>query len=831
MLPLPRPGPGAPRGGVDWHIRLENGDEQAGRGDGDTLRLPGGLPLGYHRLAVAAGSTQAEIDLIVAPRIVPSAGRVAPGARSWGLTAQLYGLRSERDWGIGDFTDLEMLCRAAGALGAAAIGVNPLHALFAAEPRHFSPYSPSSRVWLNYLYIDVTAVPGFAEDEAAQAARPGGGNRCGARRRPGRLRRGRRRQAAGAGGAVRALSPRASMESGGALAEDFRDFRDAGGQALVDFAVFEALHEHFLQAGGEFSWHSWPAAMRDPRSAEVAEFARERREPRRVLSISAMDCRPPARARGGMQGAKPAWRSGFIATSRSGPIRTAPRPGPINELVVSGASIGAPPDPLSRAGQNWGLAPLNPLALRRRGFAPLIAALRANMRHAGILRIDHVMGLRRLYWIPSGSPATVGRLCRISVRGGAAARRARKPAAPLRRRRRGSRHRAGRLPRHDAGGERAVLSGSRVRAARRRRLRAAGRIPAARRRLGRDPRSRDSEGVLARPRHRLARAGSALYPDEARRSGRGRRARGATAGCCSKRWPAKGCSRAERFGEFLPEDGEPAYGAGARRGDPRLSRALAGAADAGADRGRAGESEQANLPGTTDAHPNWRRRLLAAAGGAARRAGRWRGSLRSIAEARRRSAAEKQPDERGGTEAVAIRATYRLQFHKGFTFRDADGAGPLSRPARRQPSLCLAADGGAARLDARLRHRRPQPAQSRDRHRGGVPGTGRRARGARHGADRRYRAEPHGGRRRRQRLVARRAGMGRGLALRGLFRHQLGPDPRRPEGPGSAAGARRPVRRGARKRRDRAALRSGRGQLQRLVLRAPLSDLARCPTR
>ena len=93
-----------------------------------------------------------------------------------------------------------------------------------------------------------------------------------------------------------------------------------------------------------------------------------------------------------------------------------------NELVVAGASIGAPPDPLSRSGQNWGLAPLNPLALRRRGFAPLIAALRANMRHAGILRIDHVMGLRRLYWVPSGSPATSGAYVEYPFDGGAAAR-------------------------------------------------------------------------------------------------------------------------------------------------------------------------------------------------------------------------------------------------------------------------------------------------------------------------------------------------------------------------------------------------------------------------
>src|SRR4051794_963929 len=275
VLNLPRPGRGAPRGGVDWRIRLENGDEQAGRGDDDTLRLPGGLPLGYHRLAVAAGSTQAEIDLIVAPGSCHLPEGLRSGARSWGLTVQLYGLRSERDWGIGDFTDLEMLCRGAGALGAAAIGVNPMHALFAAEPRHFSPYSPSSRVWLNYLYIDVTAAPGFAGNEAAQAVAPAAAVAAArdadlvdyaavaAVKRP----------------VLEALFERfrrADMELGTPFAEDFRRFREAGEPALDDFAVFEALHEHFLGAGGEFSWHSWPVAMRNPRSAETAAFARER---------------------------------------------------------------------------------------------------------------------------------------------------------------------------------------------------------------------------------------------------------------------------------------------------------------------------------------------------------------------------------------------------------------------------------------------------------------------------------------------------------------------------------------------------------------------------
>src|SRR5204863_6564855 len=136
--------------------RTEDGGVHAGRTDGNELRLPGDLPAGYHRLEIEAAGGTAEIGLVVAPASCHLPEALQPGARSWGLTAQLYGLRSARNWGIGDFSDLAELCRGIGAVGGAVVGINPLHALFAAEPRHFSPYSPSSRSWLNYLYIDPT---------------------------------------------------------------------------------------------------------------------------------------------------------------------------------------------------------------------------------------------------------------------------------------------------------------------------------------------------------------------------------------------------------------------------------------------------------------------------------------------------------------------------------------------------------------------------------------------------------------------------------------------------------------------------------------------------
>jgi 4-alpha-glucanotransferase len=599
--------------GVEWHCRLEDGSHLAGKSDGAELVLPAGLSLGYHRLAVMRAGTgggraaTAEIDLVVAPDSCHLPEALQPGARSWGLTAQLYGLRSERDWGIGDFGDLALLCEEAGRLGAAAVGINPLHALFAAEPRHFSPYSPSSRVWLDYLYIDVTAVPGFAEDEAARALAPDAAIR-GVRsaelvdyaavdslKRP----------------VLEALYRRFRIRegaSGSALGAAFRAFQRDGGKALAAFAAFEALHEHFTQAGGPFSWHAWPPAMRDPNSPEIAEFARalaDRVEFFQFLQWQADRQLGAAAAAGRASGlAIGLYRDLAVGVNPHGAEAWADQ-----QLVVPGAAIGAPPDALSRAGQNWGLAPLNPLALRRRGYAPVIAALRANMRHAGALRIDHVMSLQRLYWIPNGWPATAGayvnypfrdllRLVALeSRRHGCAVvgedlgtvpegfRQAMQAANILsyrvfvfERRGDGSFVAPGDYPplaaasaaTHDL----ATLKGFWL-----------GRDIAWRRRL-------------------------ALYPDaaaEASEAAERRRDRLKLLEALA----AEGLVAPERFGEFLSEDGAPAY-------TTELGEAIL--AYLARSRARlllvqiddvAGEGEQANLPGTTEAHPNWRRRLSA----------------------------------------------------------------------------------------------------------------------------------------------------------------------------------------------------------------------------
>jgi 4-alpha-glucanotransferase len=411
---------------IDWTLAHEGGDVHEGRLVPDDLpgtaaaeiegesyrrwrfRLPIEVPHGYHQLSMTVrdrSRARGSLQLILTPARCYGAGH---NARLWGLTAQLYGVRSQRNWGIGDFTDLAGLAEQAAALGAHAIGVNPLHALFPADATHISPYSPSSRLFLNVSYLDPEAVPDFAENGEARSMLGDAGFRA-------ELDRTRAAELVDYPAAWRLklrvleLLFRSFQErhvaGASARADAFRAFRKEMGKALEQHARFDALHEHALRTTGTWSWKEWPEPLRHPDSPEVDAFAREHRE--RVdffayLQWQADEQLGQAQARARAAGMQLGLYNDIaVGVSPAGATAWA-NPG----VSLSGVSAGAPPDLFNLQGQNWGLAPLSPAGLREGAYAIFAATLRHNMRHAGAVRIDHVMGLQRLFWIPDGaSPA------------------------------------------------------------------------------------------------------------------------------------------------------------------------------------------------------------------------------------------------------------------------------------------------------------------------------------------------------------------------------------------------------------------------------------------
>jgi 4-alpha-glucanotransferase len=374
------------------------------------MPLPPDLLHGYHRLSMAVrGHSDAGGSL---PLIVTPARCYGPaqGSRLWGLTAQLYGVRSQRNWGMGDFTDLAELTERAASVGASAVGVNPLHALFPPDPNHISPYSPSSRLFLNVFYLDPEAVPDLAESSEAHALLGDAGFL-------GELAKARAAELVDYP-AVWQLKLRVlellfesfrerHLAAVSERAQAFHAFRAEMGQALEQHATFDALHEHALQTSGTWSWHDWPEPLRRPDSPEVAAFAREHRD--RVdffayLQWQADQQLDAAQARARAAGMVLGLYNDIAIGVTPASATAWASPG----ICLSGVSVGAPPDFFNLHGQNWGLAPLSPAGLREGAYAMFTAALRHNMRHAGAVRIDHVMGLKRLFWIPEGAAPAEG---------------------------------------------------------------------------------------------------------------------------------------------------------------------------------------------------------------------------------------------------------------------------------------------------------------------------------------------------------------------------------------------------------------------------------------
>ena len=403
-----------------WEIAFEDGATDGGSFRREDLHLLGARdidghriehrrlslqrsgPIGYHRVRVS-GPSEVEASLVLAPqRCYLPQELEGPDGRAWGLATHLYTLRSQRNWGVGDFADLNLLCQIAGQSGASVVATNPFHALFPRHPSDASPYSPCSRLFLNPVYIDVAAAPGFIDCALAQPS----DMTISALRKTEfvdypnvvatKLR------------ALEALFEGFCARLDGGGEEDgeiraFRRFAAEAGPALQRFAAFSVLDELNSGPSGEaMPWSRWPWAFHAPEGSAVDRLAGE--HSRRLAFHQYLQFLADRQLG---QAAADARRAGLnIGIMRDLALGVSPDGADAwmhQQAFANGLRCGAPPDHFHPHGQEWGVVTFNPLALRR-DYSPFVAMVRANMRHAGGLRIDHIVGLQRQFVVPLGEP-------------------------------------------------------------------------------------------------------------------------------------------------------------------------------------------------------------------------------------------------------------------------------------------------------------------------------------------------------------------------------------------------------------------------------------------
>ena len=374
------------------------------------LTLPT-LPQGYHELSICYDQNKENCHLIYAPKTCYSP-QEASTDKMWGYAAQLYSLKSEQNWGMGDFGDLKSLVKKSAEQGASAIGLNPLHPLYQNNPAHRSPYSPTSRCFLNSLYIDVTQVPNFGTCKAAQ-------QRFNSDEFQAKMTFARNTELIDYPAVadvkfeiIEILFENFLTENRGKKVsssyQEFLDFKVEQGDDLHLLTTFDALYEHFRKTDfNAFGWKMWPEEFQSPHSQQVSEF--QNKASKRIDYFAFLQ-----------------WLAHRQLTDVAATAQTSGMPVGLyldlavgcdgsgvdvwsdKDVYVSGAAVGAPPDAMNTLGQDWGLTPINPVALQQQGYLPLIKALRSNMQYAGALRIDHILGLMRQYWVAPGMKANEG---------------------------------------------------------------------------------------------------------------------------------------------------------------------------------------------------------------------------------------------------------------------------------------------------------------------------------------------------------------------------------------------------------------------------------------
>ena len=749
----------------------------AGRVDGMARAAAAALrraAVGYHRLSLSAADGNAPVHARSSRRErchQPPAGKT--GGRVWGPALQLYARALRRNWGIGDFTDLRGWSNCGARAAPASWASIPLHALFPHNPAHASPYSPSSRLFLNLLYIDVEAIADFAE-----CATRAPWSQRGVRQRTAALRgaelvdyAGRRRgQARGARAAVRAF-PRAASRARAqrrARAAVPTAFHDARRRCPARHALFEALQAHFMRTDPRSGAGRHGPSVPRPGVAAVADFARRAARARRILRVPAVAGRPAARRRGDAAPEELGLGVGLYADLAVSVDRGGAEAWASQALYALGASVGAPPDEFNRRGQDWGLPPLDPGAPARsratRRSSPCCAPTWPRRRAAHRPRD----GPARLFWVPRRRQARRRRLRALSVRGPARHRRAGEPAQPLHGDRRGPGHGARRGARRARRRRRPFLPRAALRAR-----------PAA---SSSRPADYPRAGAGRRPTHDLPTlAGWWEGRDLALRTRAGP-VPATTSRATGSSWSARRTARAC----CVALEREAAAAAGRERRSQ-----CAAATDAGV------RACAACVPRTQPGAASWwcssrtcsacasrptcrGRRRASRTGGAARR---WRSndfaarprfqrSARLVRQARPITAGARP--RAGASAAIVPRATYRLQLHRDFTFARRSRAGAV--PGRLGISHLylspfLRARPGSTHGYDIVDHGELNPELGT---REDFDAPRRRPARPRHGAAARHRAEPHGRAGRRQRLVARRARERPGVGLRRVLRHRLG---------------------------------------------------------
>ncbi|WP_299012929.1 4-alpha-glucanotransferase [uncultured Photobacterium sp.] len=408
-----------------WHLETEQGEVMEGwlqsqlisdeRAEGGSLvfALPDDLPWGYHKLQVFRKRRKSpfEMTLIVTPQSCYKQEALLDGKKVWGTSVQLYSIRTNHNWGIGDFGDLKQLVADVAARGGDFVGLNPIHSLFPANPEGASPYSPSSRRWLNLMYIDVSSVCEFAQcDEAQQLV--------GSPEFQQRLVEARNSNWVNYSEVSclkMAVLPllfdtfcERHLDNNTARAQKFQQFVEEGGDSLLHQAAFDALHAELKKEDDSvWGWPVFPEEYRHFDNSAVQTFIKKNFKKVQLFmylqwlaDTQLAEVHELADEKGMVMGL---YRDLAVGVCDSGAETWAD-----HGALCQDVSVGAPPDILGPLGQNWGLPPLNPQVLQETAYDPYIQLLRANMRSCGALRIDHVLGLLRLWWIPKGEGAKKG---------------------------------------------------------------------------------------------------------------------------------------------------------------------------------------------------------------------------------------------------------------------------------------------------------------------------------------------------------------------------------------------------------------------------------------